>query len=269
MSNVNEINYLLQRLNKLLTKDDIYTTDDKLLEVIHMYDNIYSFLKDENLIYQVMSKERYNFVYNKEYGPSEEINYELFKSLLELESLKGFFTIDYPMILSKIHENFFSKHGANPVEQVDLLLTLYLTFFDEESDLEDKYIFNHLNCLDDIINNFYQDIIDSKYVSPNEKDVLVRFNELYKLNNLFASYQDGFHEQFISFVNITWAYFIINNKIVYEYDKVMTFLNTISNHFGEVIFKLATSGIENDSDMLSFIKHIYEDNKVLNIKQIN
>lgn len=266
--NVNELNFLLENLNKLLMDDGIETTDDKLIVAINVYDKIYLFLKEIGLIYQKDAKERYNFVYNKKNNTSEEDNYGLFKSVLELTELRGLYLLNYPMMLSKMNESFFNRHASTPIVRIDLLLTLYLTFFDEENDLEDKYIFNHVKSLEDIINNYYRDVIDSDYVSDNEKRVIIKYNDLFKQDELFIKYQDGFHEQFVSFANISWAYFVINNKIIYEYGKVINFLETVSSHYGEIVFKLATAGIENDQDMLKFIKQLYEDNKILNLKQI-
>lgn len=271
-NNANELNYLLEKIHHLFSDEDMEISDETIITVIQVYDRLYTFLRERNLVPKNTYKERYNFVYNKEYITNEEDNYDLFKSLIELADKKGFYLLNYSMILAKLHENYFFTHGGNNIERLDLLLTLYLTFFDEENELEDYYISNHVNCLDEIINEHYHDIIDSNSIDQNEKNVLIKINDIYLKDQLFRNYSSfsSYHDYFIPFINVSWAYFVINNKIIYEYNKVMDYLDTIYNHFDEVIFKMINSDIYEGSELLNFIKTLYDDkNKILNLKQIN
>ena len=264
--NANELNYLLERIHQLFQNDDIELTDEQIINVITVYDKLYSFMKESRLVSKDIAKERYNFVFNKENVITEEDNYEIFKLLIELSSKRGFFLLDYSMLLAKIKSNFFDGHCSSNPEKLSLLLELYLTFFDEGNDLEDQYIQYHDKCLDDIVKEHYNDILESDIIDENEKNVITKFVELYIHDELFNNY----HDYFIQLVNVSWAYLVVNNKIIYEYNKVMDYLETIYDHFDEVLFKMVNSDIYEGSELLNFIKTLYEDkSKILNLKQIN
>ena len=269
---MSNLNYLLEKLVKKLIRDSIDVSDEKLLETIQVYDNLYSFMKDNKFIHDETCKYRYRFVFSRDLDVEDETNYEIFKSLLELNNLKGNYLLDYPVILEKLSGGLYSFNNyMDPVSKLDLLLTSYLIYFySEYDDMEEMYIRDHNNVLHDILDNFYQDVIDSKYVSPNEKDIIVRFNDLYQKYSIYYNEKDGdLFYLFQSFVDVAYAYFLVNNKINHEFDSSMDFLNTINNNFQEVSHKLSVSGIESDEEMLLFIKSFFNKGKILNKKQID
>ena len=266
-----DLNYLLEKLAKKLLKDSLDVNDEKLLETIQVFDNLYSFMKDNKFIHQDTYKYRYRFGFSRDLDVEDETNYEIFKSLLELNNFKGNYLLDYPVLLEKLSGgvNSFNNYH-DPISRLDLLITSYLIYFySDYDDMEEMYIRDHDGVLHDILDNYYKDLIDSKYVSPNEKDILVRFNDLYQKYSIYYNEEDGeLFYLFQDFVDVAYAYFVVNGKINFEYDSLMNFLNMINDNFLEISHKLAVSGIETRQEMLMFIKSFFKRGKILNKKQI-
>lgn len=268
---MSNINYLLDKLTKKLERENIDINDEKILETMQVFDNLYSFMKDNKLIHQEIYKYRYRFGFSSDLDVLDEANYEIFKSLLELNSLKGNYLLDYPVLLERLSGGLNSFNNYHdPISRLDLLITSYLIYFySDYNDMEEMYIRDHDGVLHDILDNYFKDLIDSKFVSPSEKDILVRFNDLYQKYSIYYNEEDcELFYSFQDFVDIAYAYFIINDKINLEYDNLMNFLNMINDNFLEISHKLLVSGIETRQEMLQFIKSFFKRGKILNKKQI-
>ena len=105
---MNDLNYLLEKLARKLIKDSIDVNDEKLIETIQVFDNIFSFMKENKFIHEHTYKYRYRFLFEKDLERGDETNYEVFKSLLELNSFKGNYLLDYPVILEKLSGGIYS-----------------------------------------------------------------------------------------------------------------------------------------------------------------
>lgn len=267
---MNEVEYMIEKLQKKLLFDHIEIDDDNLLYVTRVYDNLYAFLEEQHLTN--IAKYRYQFLYSNNPNKDDETNYDIIKSLIELNSFKGYYLLDYPTILHKLSGGMYHFNNLlNSTAKLDLLLSSYLIYlYSDYDDLEESYIRDHFDTLEIIINSFYQDLIDSKFVSSDHKDILAKYNEI--LNKYYdLTFRDEYYcdTMFNHFLNISYAYLICNNKICYDYKEIMNFLDRVDENMIELNHKLIVSGLETEEDILNYIKEYYKPNKKINKKQIN
>ncbi len=266
---MNELEYLIDKLQNKLLDDNIEVSDDNLKSVINVYDNLYNFLEEQHLTN--ISKYRYQFAHTKSWNTNDETNYEIFKSLIELQSFKAFYLLDYPTLLHKFTGGMYNFNNMlNAVSKLDLLLSTYLTYlYSSYDDLEEMYVRDHFDVLERTINCNYKDLIDSKFLDSDYKDILAKYNEIfikyYELIDHDEYYRDTLFDYFL---NISFAYLIVNDKMNSNYKEIMTFLNRVDESIEEINHKLIVSDIETEEEVLNFVKSFYKNNKILNKKQI-
>ena len=268
---MNELLYLTDKLSKRLYNDDgLEVSDEKISEIIKVYDRLYSFLQENQIITGQEYKYRYNFVLSDDRLEDDDTNYEIFKSLIELERFKGLYILHLPTVFEKINGTMYHFYLTTEcLSKLDCLLSLYLTYFYNDDEIEENYIVYHNDSLESIINNYLGELMASKYVSDNDKVILKKFDDLFYRahSDEFSGYIDDIN-YFLSFLNIAYAYFVANDKLVHEYDKIIDFLDKIDLNFKDFLDKISVSGIETDDEVLKFMKNIYEQGATIKKKQI-
>ena len=264
-----EIKYMLSKLQDKLLEEEIEIDDNDLLEVVKEYDRLYGYLEEQHLT--SIGKYRYQFLYTNNLTDDDETNFEIVKSLIELYRFKAFYLLDYPVLLHKFTGGMFHfNNSLNTNNKLDLLLSIYLTYlYSDYDDIEESYIRDHANTLSRIINDLFKDVMDSKYVSSNQKDIISKYNDIllkyYDISSKDNYYRDS---MFDLFMDISYAYLVVNNKINDEYDKIMDFLNRVDDSVLDINHKLIVSDIETEEDLLKVIKSFYKNKKILIKKQI-
>ena len=264
-----EKEYLINNLyNKL--KDDYDLSYKKIIEIVNCYDNIYAFMSEQNLIYDGEYINRYHFLYCSELDETDTINLEIIKSLIKLQSFNSLYYLDYIMILYKISNISNSYTLKTSSSKLYFLLSTYLVnLYDNCDDIIERYIDDYQNALTCIINNNYQDILDSYYISNNEKEIIKKYNLLYKkFSNVIFQNEYYRYSIFDSVLDVSFAYFVCSNKINKEYYKIMAFLDNLNDNFMDIIIKLDIQDIFINTEILKLIKDIYEGDKLIIKKQI-
>lgn len=255
------MNLLCKTIKQKLEKDNIDLTGIDIEEVIDIYNNYIDFVIETIKKSKTKSKknvdERYMFLtYPNDDMPSTINNYyRILNNIIKLkrENRDGF--INYLLV----HFAFYRVELSSRVYELCLLLDEIIDHFE-------------FRCSTSIINEFSNDINfdfeNAVYGFFNEKDeyktVSKEFTESMRIycilldKDIVVKYQDDVSFNFNYFLEVTFYYFLKTNSFNTNLDKVYEFLKMIKEDPTEVIDQLQMSGVDTDSELLSYIDIMFK-----------
>ncbi len=240
-------------LNKLKKKYS-NLSEEEFFDIVNKYNSLLLFLLENKIIDDEGYKNRWNFVLKSpesiERHWNDYLNSELFRRINQLSQRNIYHLIPLQHLYLSTHQK------EDVLRRMDRIYNIY-NALDFDFFIKD-YVDNNLWNLTNIIDNNYQDLVNSIEITNNYKAIFASYLQI--LNRYsYYSYDDE-DELFDWFINISYLYFIINKKVD-NVDEVLSFLKYVYEHINKIIEKLKLYGMKSNMDVYTVIDKYFNQNE--------
>ena len=241
-------------LIRKLKKNGIEIDNNDLDDVINAFNNIIDFYldADKNLVYY-----RYGFIMTpKVFYEVDDTNFNsIFNLLISMKKNNLLHYLDYAFILHNYDWDYDRLH-----ELYRFLHNIMRKYNDSE--IKEDFIYEFIDendyLLQDVIDNNFDEIMESKYVNQEYKDIMNLYNNIIKwyYDTDYLDYDDDAF--FDEFINMSYYYFLINNLFNTEPERIIYFLNKIKEDIPSLCDKLNMDGEMELKDRINYIDSLYK-----------
>lgn len=264
-----------------LKKDNIILSMDELNEVIGIYNNILDFTLEYD--WQT-GDDRFCFIGTKikpfcavidddvEYKPY--LFYNIFSGIAQLKKYNLLSHLDYSMLVRKFRKS--STDGRSFLFELSLYISYVVSgycihkkareFGIEFIDFFPTIVDHEINLISEVIYGYHQRnknwILKSKFVPNKYKEILETFEETFDIYYDKYDYYDEINGiEYNQFLDMVYYYFLRNDLINKEPDKVLDFLRSLSENISDYVEALGLMGLNRPLDMFPYIDRLYTESK--------
>lgn len=272
-------NKVINKIIKELSYYNISIDYDELNEVCKIFEHLISYgfevaMKDTdaNKVIEVpTTKEYYSFATKMIPEPFEQNYLDLLINIIVLKRNNLLHYLDYGLITYAIARSFNYNHPVHILADYTQRLVSNINnpkkiFFVKKNRFID-FTFDYWysdNWLVELFEDYIYTIINrSEMLSQDYKDIINCYKNMYEFYNDFSFDNDLNRDddcKFGEFITYSYYYFLFNDKLNTEKDKIISFINGITTNPEFVLDSLKMNGIKTAESILEYIEYLYNEN---------